>query len=73
MPESWGRRDLRPWIPIGGKYVWIAGIVDNVGEIPNSAGLSVISFTAGEAPADGVLQIKLADGKVIDIAANEHA
>lgn len=33
----------------------------------------MISFTAGEAPADGVLQIKLADGKVIDISANEHA
>ena len=33
----------------------------------------MISFTAGEAPSDGVLQIGLADGKVIDIAANEHA
>lgn len=52
----------------------VAGsIVDTVGNIPNDAGLSVISFTAGEAPADGVLQIKLANGKVIDIAANEHS
>ena len=52
----------------------VAGsIVDAVGNIPNAAGLSVISFTAGEAPADGVLQVKLANGKVIDIAANEHS
>ena len=50
-----------------------SSIVDNVGAIPNNAGFSVVSFTAGEAPADGVLQIKLADGKVLDIAANEHA
>lgn len=50
-----------------------SSIVDNVGAIPNNAGLTVISFAAGEAPADGVLQIKLADGKVIDIAANEHS
>lgn len=52
----------------------VAGsVVDAVGSIPNASGLSVLSFTAGEAPADGVLQIKLADGKIIDIAANEHS
>lgn len=50
-----------------------SSIVDNVGSVPNDAGLAVLSFTAGEAPADGVLQIKLADGKIIDIAANEHS
>lgn len=49
-----------------------SSIVDNVGAIPNNAGLSVISFTAGHFSDNGVLQIKLADGKVIDIAANEH-
>lgn len=52
----------------------VAGsVVDAVGAIPNASGLNVVSFTAGEAPADGVLQVKLANGKIIDIAANEHS
>lgn len=50
----------------------IPGLVDAGGVIPSEAGLQVVSFTAGEGGADGVLQVKTADGKVIDIAANEH-
>lgn len=48
------------------------GVVDDGGDIPSNAGLSVVSFTPGEGGADGVLQIKLSNGKIIDIAANEH-
>lgn len=51
----------------------MSSMVDSVGNVPSNAGLSVVSFTPGEAPADGVLQVKLADGTVIDIAANEHS
>ena len=50
----------------------MSSMVDSVGNILTNAGISVVSFTPGVSPADGVLQVKLADGKVIDIAANEH-
>ena len=53
--------------------IMAGGVVDAVGNIPNASGMSFISFEAGEAPADGLLQVKLANGKVLDIAANEHS
>lgn len=48
-------------------------LFDAVGEFPSSSGLHFVSFTAGESPADGVLQVKLDNGKILDIAANEHS
>lgn len=52
----------------------VAGsIVDAVGNVPTAAGLAFVSFTPGNFSVDGVLQVKLADGTVIDIAANEHS
>ena len=50
-----------------------SGLIDAVGTIPTQAGLTFVSFAAGEAPADGVLQVKLSNGTVLDIAANEHS
>jgi hypothetical protein len=50
----------------------LSSLVDDVGSVPNSAGLAVVSFTPGEGGADGVLQLALSDGTIIDVAANEH-
>ena len=53
--------------------VEVSSICDAVGTVPNNAGLTFVSFTPGADSADGVLQVQLANGKVIDIAANEHS
>lgn len=50
----------------------LSSLVDDVGSMPNNAGVAVVSFTPGEGGADGVLQLALADGTIIDVAANEH-
>lgn len=51
----------------------ISSLIDDGGIIASDSGLQVVSFTPGEGGADGILQIKLTNGKIIDIAANEHS
>lgn len=45
--------------------VALSGIVDDVGAVPNNAGLSVVGFESG------TLTVKLADGTALEISASE--
>lgn len=49
-----------------------SGLIDDVGEMYNPAGLRVVSFTPGEGDNPGTLCIELDDGKLIDLSGTIH-